>query len=155
MRRLIAIPVLVVLGAFGVIQLVPYGRAHDNPPVLAEPAWDSPRTRSLAALACFDCHSNETVWPWYSNVAPLSWQVQNHVEEGRESLNFSTWGRGEQEAGEAAETVADGSMPPGYYVFTHGVARLSAIEKQQLIDGLIATFGGDAGSGARERDEDE
>ena len=81
---------VVVLMAF--IQLIPFGRAHANPPVLQEPNWDSPQTRDLASRACFDCHSNETTWPWYSNVAPVSWLVQRDVDEGREKLNFSEWG---------------------------------------------------------------
>ena len=68
-------------------QLVPYGRDHDNPPVVAEPAWGSPATRELARRACFDCHSNETQWPWYSNIAPLSWLIQRDVDEGRDELN--------------------------------------------------------------------
>ena len=55
--------VALFVAMFAVMQLVPYGRAHTNPPVIAEPAWDSPRTRELAARACFDCHSNETKWP--------------------------------------------------------------------------------------------
>ena len=64
---------LVVIGIVGlvVIQFVPVERP--NPPVLREPNWDSPETRALAQRACFDCHSNETTWPWYSQVAPVSW----------------------------------------------------------------------------------
>src|SRR5687767_12746271 len=72
--------IVVFAGLFGVLQLVPYGQAHTNPPIIAEPLWDSPRTRELARRACFDCHSNETRWPWYANVAPFSWVMQNHVE---------------------------------------------------------------------------
>ncbi len=88
----------IILGAAGVlvvgliaIQLVPYGRNHTNPPVQSEPNWDSPETRALAERACFECHSNETAWPWYSNIAPVSWLVQHDVDEGREKLNFSEW----------------------------------------------------------------
>ena len=84
------------------IQLAPYGRDHTNPPARREPAWDSPQTRSLAARACFDCHSNETVWPWYSNVAPFSWLVQRDVDKGRKDLNFSEWDRAQEEASESA-----------------------------------------------------
>jgi hypothetical protein len=57
------------LAGFALIQLVPFGRNHTNPPTTAEPRWDSPRTRALARRACFDCHSNQTTWRWYSNVA--------------------------------------------------------------------------------------
>jgi hypothetical protein len=130
---------LVVLA---LIQAVPYGRAHENPPVTAEPAWDSARTRELAQRACFDCHSNETRWPWYSNVAPVSWSVTMHVDEGRDRLNFSEWDRPRREAGEAAETVQEGSMPPLYYRMAHPDARLSAGEKAELSAGLRASLGG-------------
>ncbi|MFN8638919.1 MAG: heme-binding domain-containing protein [Dehalococcoidia bacterium] len=131
---------LVVL-ALG-IQLVPYGRSHTNPPVLAEPTWDSPRTRELAARACFDCHSNETVWPWYSNVAPVSWLVQRDTDEGRGELNFSEWTNPKpRRAGQAAEAIREGGMPPALYLPTHPEARLSAAEKDELLKGVIATMG--------------
>jgi mono/diheme cytochrome c family protein len=134
-----------LIGTLLVIQLVPYGRDHTNPPVVAEPAWDSAHTRELAVRACFDCHSNETVWPWYSNVAPMSWLVQRDVDEGRETLNFSEWDR-PQEAEEAAETVREGSMPPSQYLLTHPEARLSDAELSALAAGLAATLG-DEGDG--------
>ena len=137
---------LFTLGAFValviVIQLVPFGRNHTNPPVVQEPNWDSPRTRELAVRACFDCHSNETVWPWYSNIAPISWLVYRDVLEGREHLNYSEWGsqRGEgSEPGEAAEVISNGQMPPAYFLITHPYARLSNTEKQELIQGLQNT----------------
>ena len=143
--------VLVILaGVFLVIQLAPYGRSHTNPPVGKGPAWDSPRTLALAKRACFDCHSNETKWPWYSHVAPISWLVQDHVDEGREHLNFSEFGRHQDDAHEAAEEVAEGEMPPRDYLLTHPEARLSDVEKRELIAGLKATFGGD-----EHRDEDD
>ena len=132
-----AIGFLVLLVA---IQLVHYGREHSNPPVVAEPAWDSPRTRELARVACFDCHSNETSWPWYSNVAPLSWWLQDHVDEGRRELNFSEWGR-PQETDEIVESVEEGEMPPRSYTLAHSSARLSAEEEQALVDGFVAMFG--------------
>lgn len=125
---------------FGLIQLVPYGRNHDNPPVLAEPQWDSPATRELAVRACYDCHSNETVWPWYSNIAPVSWLVQDHTDEGREKINFSEWGTRKQETDELSEVVLEGEMPMKSYLPTHPEARLTDAEKQQLIDGFNATF---------------
>jgi mono/diheme cytochrome c family protein len=123
------------------IQLVPYGRDHSNPPVTAEPQWDSAATRDLAKRACFDCHSNETVWPWYSNVAPVSWLVQHDVNEGREHLNFSEWDKPQKEADEAAEAVREGEMPLPIYLPTHPEARLTDAEKQALIAGLEATIG--------------
>lgn len=130
-------------GLFLLIQLVPYGRQHTNPPVVSEPQWGSPQARQIAQRACFDCHSNETVWPWYSNIAPISWLVQRDVDEGRQKLNFSDWrgGRGEG-AEETAQVILEGEMPPPYYLITHTQARLSAAEKQALIDGLGAVVSG-------------
>jgi hypothetical protein len=140
--RQLALRLFVVLVA-GVllIQLVPYGRNHANPPVLAEPAWNSPATRATAVTACFDCHSNETTWPWYSNIAPISWLLQRHVDEGRQKLNFSTWGTARQESGDIAEKVSNGQMPTGDYLLLHPEARLSAADKAAFVAGLQATFG--------------
>ena len=134
-------------------QVVPYGRDHDNPPVAAEPAWDTPATRELARRACFDCHSNETRWPWYSNIAPLSWLIQRDVEEGRHELNWSEWDL-DSEGDESAETVIEGSMPPGTYAILHPEARLSDQEIDALVAGLVATFGSDDGESG-EDDEDD
>ena len=86
-------------------QFVPYGRDYRNPPVIQEPAWDSPATRALAKQACFDCHSNETVWPAYAKVAPISWLIAHDVDEGRSVLNFSEWQRPQKEAAESAKEV--------------------------------------------------
>jgi hypothetical protein len=79
-----------------------------------EPRWDGPATRALAVRACYDCHSNETVWPWYSHVAPVSWLTQRDVAEGRRKLNFSEWDRGQKEARESGKTVRKGTMPPWF-----------------------------------------
>ncbi len=129
--------VLAGLVLFGLIQLIPYGHDHTNPPVVQEPAWDSPQTRALAVRACFDCHSNLTAWPWYTSVAPVSWLTERDVLEGRRRLNFSDWiGRGE---GEMSRVISRGSMPPFYYVWLHPSAALSAQEKTALINGLNAT----------------
>ncbi|MFN8512258.1 MAG: heme-binding domain-containing protein [Chloroflexia bacterium] len=130
-----------LIALFLLLQAVPYGRAHENPGVVREPPWDSPRTRELAVRACFDCHSNESAWPWYSNVAPASWYVQRHVEEGREKLNFSEFGIGAQETSESDQVVRFGTMPPGYYTPLHPPARLSDAERDELVRGLQATFG--------------
>ena len=135
MLRWIAIGLLALLV---VIQLVPYGRDHSNPPG-RQIAWDSKRTERLMADACMDCHSYETKWPWYSNVAPVSWLVLSDVEEGRRALNVST---GDAELDEMIETIREGSMPPWQYKPAHPGARLSDKDKQDLIRGLQATFGG-------------
>ena len=109
------------------------------------------RGRDLARAACYDCHSNETDWPLYSGVAPMSWLVRYDVERGRKALNFSPWGTRTQDAGEAAETVEDGSMPPDRYVRLHPHAKLSDEERQALIAALEAMDeggGGNSGPGA-------
>jgi hypothetical protein len=138
-RRLAIRVGLVIAGAVLVIQLVPYGRDHSNPPVVAEPPWDRAQTRELAVRACFDCHSNETRWPVYSNLAPASWLVQSHVDTGRRALNFSEFDLAGEEADEAAVAVADGEMPPASYLLAHPDARLSTRERDVLVRGLIAT----------------
>lgn len=126
---------------FALAQAVPYGRSHTNPPTTAEPRWDTPRTRELAASACFDCHSNLTTWPWYSNVAPVSWLVQRDVDGGRSQFNFSRWDQPQDVgAGDVGEAISGGSMPPWYYKLAHPRSRLSQAEKQELIAGLAATF---------------
>ena len=95
-----------------VIQFVPYGRDHTNPTGGKPIKWDSKRTQELMAGACMDCHSNETKWPWYSNVAPVSWLVQKDVDEGRRKLNLST---DAAEVQEMIEAIDEGSMPPLQY----------------------------------------
>ncbi|HEY3335047.1 MAG TPA: heme-binding domain-containing protein [Candidatus Limnocylindrales bacterium] len=106
----------------------------------AEPPWDSPQTRALAVRACFDCHSNETIWPSYTNLAPISWRTQQHVDEGRSKLNFSTWGTGRQRVDKVGDQITSGAMPPLDYLLVHPEARLSDGEKTQLIDGLKASL---------------
>lgn len=133
--------------AFPAIQLVPYGWSHPNPPVVQDAPWPSPEVEGLARAACYSCHSNETHWPLYSYVAPVSWLVRNDVEEGRDELNFSTWDRSSGQAGDAAETILDGSMPPRRYVIMNPDARLSAEEKRALVDGLAAMDDNDGHNG--------
>lgn len=123
-------------------QFVPYGHERSNPPILKEPTWNSSATRVLAKRACFDCHSNETAWPWYSRVAPVSWLIQRDVVEGRRALNFSEWQDGMREGEnpqEIREEVAEGEMPPLPYTLIHPTARLTSDERQQLADGLAAS----------------
>lgn len=135
-KLLIILLALVVL--FFLIQLVPYGRDHTNPPVTAEVQWDSAQTRALFYRACADCHSNETVWPVYSSIAPASWLIRHDVDEGRSRFNVSEPNGGSDEAAGMVET---GAMPPVQYLPMHPTARLSADEKRQLAQGLTATFG--------------
>lgn len=123
------------------IQAIPYGDNHTNPLTRVEPPWDSPKTRELTVRACFDCHSNQTDWPWYAHVAPFSWLVQSDVDEGRKKLNFSEWNRSQEHAGQAAKMVREGTMPLWRYMVFNPQANLSPAETQALIQGLTATIG--------------
>ena len=159
-RRIVKYVVLALVVALVAVQLVPYGRDHDNLPVTAEPEWDTAETRALAVRVCFDCHSNEVHWPWYSNIAPLSWWVQDHVDEGREDLNFSEWSWSSHDIDEIAESVMDGEMPPNYYTIVPGSRQLNDSEMDLLIRGLVSTFNNsdqrqsDSGDGHDENDDD-
>jgi hypothetical protein len=204
---------VVVLGifilAFVAIQLIPVSRANPQPATAIQ--WDSPQTEALARQACMDCHSNETVWPWYAHIAPVSWLVYYDVMRGRSELNLSTLasaqagvpagprsqpqdlayrlgqilagesGGGRPEgrrelsgpppqggepaqgsqpgqqpqggqgfpasgfAGRLAERLSEalqsGKMPPTKYTLIHSGARLTEVQAQQLLKGLLATFG--------------
>ena len=134
---------LILLGVFVLIQLVPYGHSHGNPPVTQEPRWDSATTKQLVADACNDCHSNLTTWKWYSNVAPASWLVQRDVDSGRGVLNFSEWNKPQPSAGEVSEQVRSGEMPPIQYKILHPASRLSSAERDALARGLEATYAAD------------
>ncbi len=133
----IAIVILAIL-----IQFVPYGRNHTNPPVIKEPAWDSPQTQVLFQRACADCHSNNTNWPWYTNIAPVSWMIQHHVEDGRSTLNLSECGvprtdEENEDSEEISEVILEGEMPLPQYTAIHAEARLTAAERQALAQGLL------------------
>jgi hypothetical protein len=116
------------------IQLVPVDRT--NPPVEEEvPA--TAEVRSVLRRACYDCHSNETVWPWYSRIAPVSWMLERDVREGRAELNYSTWKRYTEKQRlkklrESWKEVEEGEMPPWFYLPPHPAARLSAEDQAAL-----------------------
>lgn len=139
----------IALGVFAILavvllvaQFLAFISDHTNPPVIEEPNWDSPETRQLAERACFDCHSNETVWPWYSRVFPVSVMLENDVKKGREVLNFSEWvadGREQASTEDIVESISKGIMPLSYYLITHPESRLSDSEQGALINGLIET----------------
>jgi hypothetical protein len=123
------------------IQFVPAERT--NPQIEDEVEWDASETRELAQRACFDCHSNETEWPWYSYIAPISWRVTEHVRHGREHLNFSEWNRPNEDLEEIKEMVEEGKMPLWDYLLMHSDAKLSDEEKAALLRGLAKTFESD------------
>jgi hypothetical protein len=125
------------------IQLVPYGRTIPNPPVLGEPSWADDRTRQTMVAACFACHSNEVSVVWYSRIAPLSWAVADHIDGGREAVNYSTFTIDPGAAAKTIETILDGSMPPRYFTYfgRHPEARFTDEQIAELVAGLAATPG--------------
>lgn len=129
----------ILLGAAiagGLIQLVPIGHKHANPPVVQEPLWDHPQTRELAKRACFNCHRNETAWPWYSRVAPISWLTDRDVKRGRSHLNFSEWNKSHPLDDEITDQIESDRMPLWFYLPMHPEARLKPDEKAALITGI-------------------
>ena len=136
-----AISAIVLLSAVA-IQFIPYGKDHTNPPVMSEVQWDSPRTQELFNRACADCHSNETKYPWYSKIAPVSWLIAHDIEERREKMNVSMIGvQPKNKLKDAAAEVKEGEMPIPPYLIAHPEARLSDAEKKELAEGLEKTFG--------------
>jgi Haem-binding domain len=133
-KRLVLWTVPAVALVLVAIQLVPVERS--NPPVETEVSAPTD-VRSILRRACYDCHSNETAWPWYSRIAPVSWQIARDVREGRKALNFSTWNRLTTKQRlkamhESWEEVAEGEMPPWLYLPPHPDARLSSSDRSVL-----------------------
>lgn len=136
--------------------------AQDMLAVTAAPA----DVRDMVVGACYDCHSYVTQYPWYAGVTPVNFIMQDHIEEGREVLNFSLWGKyaGTEAAGECGETIQEDEMPPGYYRFMHAHGKLTPDQRQRLISWFGGIGGGDGegagqaeqtGAGAGEEEEAE
>jgi hypothetical protein len=115
----------------------------DNPAPTRAIAWSDPGTEALARRACYDCHSNETEWPWYAHAPGVGLVVSADVHRARCHMNFSEWDRPNEEAWEAAEEVLDGDMPLPTYLLAHPAARLTDPERSELAAGLRATFEAD------------
>lgn len=139
MKKIVLIVVVVGVVLFGLIQFIPFGHDHTNPAVVSEPAWSSPEARTLVKEHCFQCHSNETEWPWYSNIAPASWLIQMDVNEGRSKFNFSDWKNNPGELDEIDEAIQGGEMPPIQYWMFHPNSRLSDQQKQDLINAIASS----------------
>lgn len=136
--------VLIGLATLGVIlvgaQLVPVERT--NPPV--EQDMPAPaHVKAILKASCYDCHSNETVWPWYSKVAPVSWLVAADTSEGRDRLNFSTWNHFSAEqrqeiVAQVMKEIRKGQMPPKPYTLIHGDGKITP-EKLAILEAWAAT----------------
>ena len=159
MRRWLVRLTIAGFFVFCALQLVPYGWWHENPSVIEDAPWPDQATADLARGACYDCHSNETEWPVYSYVAPMSWLVRSDVERGRDELNLSDWDEFGDEADDAAEQVEEGSMPPSQYQLLHPAARLSDAEVDQLVAAFEAMDqddrGDNDGHGGDDDDDDD
>lgn len=146
MKKIFKISLFALIAIILGIQLIPVDRS--NPPVVAD--LEAPvEVKLILKRSCYDCHSNEVNWPWYSYVAPISWLVAYDVEEGREELNFSEWQKYANDPAmkeEIMEEVAEGEMPLSIYLTTHRNAAVSASE--------LATLRQWAGYSADSHDDD-
>ncbi len=133
---MLRIVLIVLIAAFLVAQVFRPNRV--NPPVDPAKALQAPPSvQAILDRSCNDCHSNNTRWPWYTNISPLSWWIADHVKEGRRELNFSEFnGYTERRKGkkleEICEQVQQGEMPLKNYVPLHPEAKLSDADQQTL-----------------------
>lgn len=135
----VALFILVLAG----MQLIPV--TLSNPPVEAD-IPTPPVIKSILKVSCYDCHSHETLWPWYSKVAPISWMLANDAGEGRQKLNFSIWNKYDPAKqvrliAEAMDEVRGGDMPPWYYVLKHPDAKISPA-KLRILETWAAPYQG-------------
>lgn len=140
MKRIATYIVLAGILLFGLIQLIPFGHDHTNPPTILEPNWPSPEARAQVKEHCFQCHSNETEWTWYSNIAPASWLIEYDVIAARERFNFSDWKSHPGELDEILAVIQEGEMPPIQYWIFHPGSRLNSQQKQELANTLKNTL---------------
>lgn len=92
----------------------------------------------ILKTSCYDCHSDEATYPWYTNIAPVSWWIKHHINEGREHLNFSKWGtysakKADHKLEECVEMINEDEMPMGSYTIMHSEAKLSIVQKEKLV----------------------
>lgn len=140
MSKKIKTILLGVIGVFLIIQLFQIDKT--NPPVRMEEDFiqitQPPKNiENTLRTACYDCHSHETQYPWYTSVAPISWWIRHHINEGREHLNFSTWAqydadRQDHKLEEAVEMVDEEEMPLSSYTWIHKDAQLTDQQRKEL-----------------------
>lgn len=136
MKKKLKLIFIIFAAVFILIQLIPVNRsnpAFDNTSEIAAP----PEVMSILKTSCYDCHSNETVWPAYSYIAPLSLLISNHVQEGRKELNFSEWAsysfeKQQKKLEEIQEEVSEDNMPMPVYLLMHSEGKLTAEQKMIL-----------------------
>jgi len=138
-------PKRIIVGLIVIFVLMQFFRIDKNNPEF-DPANDFIASMNppqdianMLKVACYDCHSNETRYPWYTNIAPLSWWIKDHINEGRRELNFSMWKtfnerRSNHKMKEGDEKVKDHDMPLKSYLIMHDDARLTDEQRKQLGD---------------------
>ena len=145
--RLFLLLIGIAVAVFLLIQFVPYGRDHTDPPATNPFHWTSPQAKAIAQRSCYDCHSNHTKWWWAVKIAPFSWLAQHDISDGRARMNFSEWDG--VVTTERLQHALDNGMPPLQFTLLHPNAKLSDAEKQTLIDGFdqsVAAQNGGSGS---------
>jgi Haem-binding domain len=141
-KKILKIAAIAVAAIFAALQFV--RPARTNPPVeeartISAHTQITPEVAALLDRSCNDCHSNQTRWPWYSNVAPVSWFVVGHVNDGRREMNFSDWAQYGTDARrellkEICSEARSGAMPLGSYLRLHSEAKLSSEDVKTLCD---------------------
>ena len=133
------------IGLIAVLVIIQFFRIDKTNPVIIQEndfitITNPPENVSvILKTSCYDCHSNETKYPWYTNISPLSWWIKDHINEGREELNFSEWGtfkekRKNHKLEECIELIDEDEMPLLSYLITHGDAKLTADDKGFLLE---------------------
>ena len=132
MKKLTLLALLIFIG----IQFIPMDVPADVPTKADEELQAPENVQAILKRSCFDCHSNHTTFPWYSNIAPVSWFTKYHVEEGREHLNFSTWEKYDDEKKlkylDKIPKAIKSKMPLPSYLLIHKEAKLSEADKKAL-----------------------
>jgi len=127
---------LILIQLFRIDKSSPVSNPNDAMFVVEQVPED---VKSILKTSCFDCHSNTATYPWYSNVAPVSWWVKSHINEGRDELNFDEWGtysikRKLHKLEEIGEEVEEGKMPLNSYLWVHGDAKLTDQQQKKLVN---------------------
>jgi hypothetical protein len=137
---------LAVLTIFIVMQFFRIDKT--NPPVVADNDFlvlntASAEVQNIIKASCYDCHSNTSIYPWYTTIAPVSWWIKHHINEGRQHLNFSEWGKytakkADHKLEECVEMIQEGEMPMSSYTIIHSETKLSEEQKLLLINWFSA-----------------
>lgn len=146
LKKILKIAAIVIVAALIVVQFI--RPDFTNPPVneaeTLEASVQVPENiRAIMKRSCSDCHTNTTVYPWYSQISPVSWWLKNHIDEGRRELNFSVWAtyqpkRKAKKLEEVCEQINEKEMPLPSYTWAHRDAILSAEESKVLCDWATA-----------------